>query len=273
MNSILMAMIIIGVIGCIIGILLCLASKAFYVEVDEKEEAVLSVLPGNNCGGCGYPGCSGLAAAIAKGEAPVNQCPVGGAPVAAKIGTIMGVDAGESVRMRAFVRCIGDCEKAKSNYEYTGMEDCRSMAFVPGGGPKSCDYGCMGFGSCVKACPFDAIHVIDGVAVVDAEACKACGKCIEACPKGLIELIPYEATNVVSCRNKDKGKAVMDVCSVGCIACHLCEKNCPAEAITVEDNIAHIDQEKCIGCGVCAQKCPKKVITILNEPKETPAQN
>ena len=122
-QGIVTAMIIIGVIGCLIGFLLCFASEAFKVEVDPKEEAVLGELPGNNCGGCGYPGCSGLAAAIAKGEAPVNQCPVGGAPVAAKIGAIMGVDAGDAVRMMAYVRCIGDCEKAKQNYNYTGVED------------------------------------------------------------------------------------------------------------------------------------------------------
>jgi ferredoxin len=193
---------------------------------------------------------------------------VGGPDVAAKIAKIMGVEVGDSTRMMAYVRCIGDCEKAKTNYEYTGMEDCKSMAFVPGGGPKTCDNGCMGFGSCVKACPFDAIHVIDGVAVVDKEACKACGKCIEACPKNLIELIPYDATNVVSCRNVQKGKAVMNVCSVGCIGCGLCARNCAAEAVKVENNIAYIDQSKCEGCGVCAEKCNRKIISTLNPPKQ-----
>ena len=172
-SGILLAAVIVGATGCIIGFFLCFASEKFKVQVDPKEEAVLAVLPGNNCGGCGYAGCAGLAAAIAKGEAPVNQCPVGGAPVAMFISEIMGVEAEEGARKVAFVMCNGTCDHAKQLYDYTGVEDCTAMAFVPGGGPKACSYGCMGFGSCVKACPFDAIHIIDGVAVVDKEACKA----------------------------------------------------------------------------------------------------
>ena len=134
------------------------------------------------------------------------------------------------------------------------------LSVVPHGGQKACEYGCLGFGSCVKACPFDAIHIVDGIAVVDYEACKACGKCIAVCPKQIIELIPYEAKHVVRCSSKGKGKEVMSVCSVGCIGCGICQKNCPAEAITVTDNLAHIDQSKCTGCGICAEKCPKKII-------------
>ena len=135
-----------------------------------------------------------------------------------------------------------------------------AMAFVPNGGPKSCNYGCLGFGNCVKACPFDAIHVVDGVAVVDKDTCKACGKCVAACPKHLIELLPVSAKHIVQCSSKDKGKDVMKACSVGCIGCHLCEKNCEHDAVHVIDNVAYIDQDKCVGCGVCAQKCPKKII-------------
>ncbi len=176
-TGILLAAVIVGATGCIIGFFLCFSAEKFKVEVDPKEEAVLGVLPGNNCGGCGYAGCSGLAAAIAKGEAPVNQCPVGGAPVAAQISEIMGVEAEAGVRKVAFVMCHGTCENAAQLYKYTGVEDCKAMAFVPGGGPKACSYGCMGFGSCVKACPFDAIHIVDGVALVDKDACKALWTC------------------------------------------------------------------------------------------------
>ena len=260
MTGIILAAVIVGGTGLFIGIFLGLADKKFAVEVDEKEEAVLGVLPGNNCGGCGYPGCSGLAAAIAAGEAPVNACPVGGAPVAAKIADIMGVEAGEQIHEVAFVKCGGTCEKAKQSYEYYGLHDCVMINMMQNGGPKSCAYGCLGEGSCVKDCPFDAIHVVDGVAVVDKDACKACGKCIEACPRHLIELVPYEQKHLVNCSSKDKGKDVMSVCSVGCIGCKMCEKVCEFDAVKVVDNIAHIDPAKCTNCGKCAEKCPKKII-------------
>lgn len=259
-TGIVISLAVVAIVGIIIGLLLGVASIKFAVEVDEKEAAVLAALPGNNCGGCGFPGCAGLAEAIAKGEAPVNQCPVGGDPVAKVISGIMGVEAGDSEKMVAFVKCMGCSTKAKTNYEYYGTDSCTMASFVPAGGPKSCKYGCMGMGSCVKACPFDAIHVVEGVAVVDKDKCKACSKCIAACPKHLIELVPYKAKHLVSCSSKDKGPVVMKACDVGCIACQLCKKNCPKEAIEITDNVAKIDYEKCVNCGICAQKCPRKVI-------------
>lgn len=262
-TDIIISLIIVGATGLIIGFFLSFASEKFKVEVDPREEEILGVLPGNNCGGCGYPGCSGLAHAIVEGKAPVNQCPVGGAPVGAKVAAIMGVEAESGEKKVAYVKCSGTCEKAKNNYEYKGTEDCVAVTFIPGKGPKACNFGCLGFGSCVKACPFDAIHIVDGIAKVDKEACKACGKCVNVCPQHIIELIPYKATEMVECSNKDKGKAVMQVCDAGCIACHLCEKNCPSDAIHVVDNIAHIDQSKCTGCGTCVTKCPKKVIHVI----------
>ena len=260
MTVFIFSVVLLAVLGILIGILLGVAGKVFAVETDERVEKVRECLPGNNCGGCGYPGCDGLAEAIVAGDALVNGCPVGGAPVAGKIAEILGVEAGSSEKQVAFVKCAGTCEKANQDYEYTGVQDCAAMAFVPNGGPKSCNYGCLGFGNCVKACPFDAIHVVDGVAVVDKDACKACGKCVAACPKHLIELLPVSAKHIVQCSSKDKGKDVMKACSVGCIACHLCEKNCPSDAVHVVDNVAYIDQEKCTKCGLCAEKCPKKII-------------
>lgn len=262
-TGILFAVAIVGGVGLFIGLFLGIAAIVFKVEVDEKEEAVLAALPGNNCGGCGFPGCSGLAAAIAKGEAPVNACPVGGESVGKVISEIMGVEAGETIKQVAFVQCQGDCEKAGVDYEYYGIEDCRMLSFVPNGGAKSCNYGCLGYGSCVKACMFDAIHVVNGVAVVDKDKCKACGKCIEACPKNLITMIPYDAKYAVACNSKEKGPVAMKECTVSCIGCQLCKKNCPNDAVTVEEFNATIVQDKCEGCGICKEKCPRKSIVEL----------
>lgn len=258
---VLISVLVVGGAGLIIGLLLGVAGKKFAVEVDERETLVREALPGNNCGGCGYPGCDGAAAAVVKGEAPVTVCPVGGAACAKAIGEIMGQEVAETARMTAFVKCGGDCEKAGTNYDYTGVEDCTMVTFVPGGGAKKCSYGCLGYGSCVKACSFDAIHIVNGIAVVDKEACKACGACVRACPKHLIELVPYAGADYhVVCSSGDKGKAVMEACEIGCIGCKKCEKNCPSEAIKVENGVAHIDYEKCTNCGTCMEVCPRGTI-------------
>ena len=262
MQEILIAAGIVGGTGILIGLFLGLAGEKLKVKVDEKEVAVRAALPGNNCGGCGYAGCDGLAAAIAKGEAPAGGCPVGGEEVAAKIAGIMGVELKKEVRKAAFVKCSGDCNSAGDNYRYSGVMDCQMAAMISGGGAKSCSYGCLGLGSCAKVCEFGGIKIIDGVAVIDREECKGCGHCVAVCPKNLIELRPVTGIANVVCSSKDKGKAVMDVCSVGCIGCTLCEKQCEAGAITMVDNIPVIDASKCIGCGKCAEKCPKKIIKM-----------
>lgn len=259
-NAIIMAAVVIGVLGLFIGLFLGIAAVKLKVEVDPRQESVEKALPGNNCGGCGYAGCAAMAAAIVKGEAPVNGCPVGGSAVADVIANIMGVEAGDSVKQVAFVKCAGDCDKASSDYEYQGIEDCRMLSFVPNGGPKTCNYGCLGYGSCVKACQFGAISVVNGIAVVDEDKCVACGKCVQVCPKNLIELVPADSNYRVRCSSKDKGPIAMKGCQVSCIGCGLCKKNCPSEAIEVDSFLAKIDYSKCTSCGTCKEKCPKKAI-------------
>ena len=259
MKEIISATVVIGALGCLIGLLLGIVDKLFAVKTDPKVSAIREVLPGNNCGGCGYAGCDGLAEAIAKGEAPVEACPVGGAETAKLIGQIMGKEA-VCVRKTAFVMCSGTCDKAKQLYHYFGATQCHQVAMTPGRGSKACAYGCTGFGSCVQVCEYGAIRVVDGCAKVDKELCRACGKCVRVCPHGLIDLIPYDAPLSVRCSAREKGKKVRDVCVAGCIGCGMCAKVCPEKAIELKDNIARIDYSRCTGCGTCAAKCPVKVI-------------
>lgn len=252
---------LIAAIGIVVGIGLGVFGAKFEVEVDEREGLIRGALPGNNCGGCGYPGCDAAAKAINEGRAPVTLCPVGQKPVWDAIGKIMGVEAGDAERMVAFVKCAGSCDIAKKRYNYEGPKDCNSIIVpVPGGSDKACQYGCLGYGSCEKACQFGAIRVIDGVARVDEDKCTACGACVKTCPKKLIELVPASSLVRVQCQNNDRGKAVMDVCAIGCIGCTLCVKTCKFDAIHMDGNVAHIDYEKCKMCGACANKCPRHII-------------
>ena len=260
MGAIFLATLVVCGTGLGIGILLGIAGEKFKVEEDEKEIAVRDALPGNNCGGCGYPGCDGLAKAIANGEEEVYACPVGGESVASAIGAIMGMESKAAKKQVAFIKCVGSCEKAKQAYEYVGILDCKIATNNPGGGPKSCSYGCTGFGSCKTACSFGAIQIIEGIAKVLPDKCKACGQCVDECPRNLIALIPYEAKYMVQCNSKDKGKDVKAVCQVGCIGCKICVKHCPEDAITIENNLACIEPGNCKNCGACAEKCPVGVI-------------
>ncbi len=258
--SILIAAGIVAAVGLVVGIFLGIFGKIFAVPTDERVEAVRECLPGNNCGGCGYSGCDALAKAIADGEASPAACPVGGQSTADAISEALGVESVATERRIAFVKCSGSCDKTRHRYHYFGDDDCHRVAQAPGRGSKACAWGCTGLGSCAKACPFDAITVVDGCARVNPEACRGCGVCVATCPNHLIELIPASSTHAVRCASREKGKAVQEMCDAGCIGCGLCARKCPTGAVTVVENLSHIDQDKCIHCGQCAEKCPAKVI-------------
>ena len=260
MTMILATILVLAAVGLLVGLMLVSAGNAFAVETDPKAVAVRECLPGNNCGGCGFAGCDALAEAIAKGEAPVNGCPVGGAAVAEKISSVMGVDAEAAEKRTAFVKCAGTCDAARQNANYIGVMTCEAASQMPGKGVKACQNGCLGYGECVKACKFDAIHIVDGIAKVDRSKCVGCGRCVAACPQKLIELVPDRCVWAVRCSSPQKGALVKQQCSAGCIGCMLCTKFCEAGAITVQNNLAKIDYEKCTACGKCAEKCPAKVI-------------
>ena len=260
MDIIWITTLVIAVIALLVAIGLVFTGKKFAVKIDEREVAVREKLPGNNCGACGYAGCDALAGAIAKGEAPVNACPVGGAAAAQAIGDIMGVTAGALERKTAFVACKGTCDVTRNQGNYIGIQDCRA-AVLSGINVTDCNYGCLGFGSCAEVCPEQAISVQNGVAIVNRNRCVSCGLCVKACPRGLISLIPESRIVRVQCSNRDKGPQVKKVCSAGCIGYGLCAKQCEFDAIEFDGTLARVNPEKCTLCGKCAAKCPVKVIT------------
>ena len=259
MMNVIFAVLVLGVIAVVFGLILSVAAKAFEVKVDERLPKIQACLAGANCGGCGYPGCAGCAEAILAGKAPVTACAPAGAEGAAKIAEIMGMEAPSGEKQVAHVLCNGG-EASVKNFEYVGLHDCVAATKVAGG-PTACSFGCMGFGTCVAACQFDAIHINEqGVAEVDKEKCTNCGACMKACPRGLITSVPASKKVHVACANLDKGKAAMSVCSNSCIGCGLCQKECKKDAIHVVNGVAVIDYDKCVGCKLCTKVCPRDAI-------------
>ncbi|MCD6418224.1 RnfABCDGE type electron transport complex subunit B [bacterium] len=264
------ALLELGFFGLLFGIGLALAAKKFAVEVDPRVEMVMEVLPNANCGACGYPGCSGFAKAVVAGEAPVSGCIPGGSEVTEKIGKILGVSAEAKEPLVAVVKCNGGV-RAKDKFLYDGIADCRA-AYLVGDGLKMCSYGCLGFGTCVDACPFDSLSMgPDGLPVNDFEKCTGCGICVDVCPTGVMQLVPKNKPIYVACNSRDKGAFVRKACQSGCIACMLCEKHCDFDAIHIKENLASIDFDKCKLCGVCIEVCPTD--TILNKFKKVLAEN
>ena len=273
MFNVLIAIALLGGLGLVFGLVLAAASKVFYVETDPRLDQLNECLPGANCGGCGYAGCGGYAEAVLNGEAPIGKCASGGNECARAMAAIMGVEATEVTRKVALVRCSGEkrydksgnlVAGAKVKAEYEGFQDCVAASKIGGNGPLSCKFGCLGFGTCVKACKYDAISVVNGVAKVNEDRCVGCMACAAACPRNLIVPVEPNRNVVIACASLAKGAVTTRGCTVGCIGCGLCKKICPKDAITIEKNLAIIDYTKCDNCGLCATVCPKKLIKDSN---------
>ena len=260
--QVLYALLALGGVGAIFGLILDIADKKFAVEQDERVTKVRAACAGANCGACGYPGCDGFAAAVVKGEAPVNGCTAGGAKTAAAIAAIMGVSAGSSEPKVARLLCQGAHGVAKERYHYDGYKSCQ-MASQMVGGPKMCSYSCVGLGDCMDVCKFDAIKIENGIAVFDENKCVACGMCEKTCPRHAIAVVPKDATVLVRCQNSDTGRVAVEACMKACIACKRCEKTCQYDAIHVANGFASIDTSKCTRCGECAKVCPRGCITVI----------
>lgn len=260
MESIAFAVILCTIVGAVGAVILVVADKVMSVEEDPRIAEVTGCLAGANCGGCGYAGCADYAKAVVMDGAPCDKCAPGGAAAAAAVAKIMGGSV-SAVEKKAVVQCQGSSKNCQPSYDYKGISTCAAAAALYGG-PKTCSFACVGFGDCTKACKFDAIHIVDGVAKVDTAKCTGCGACAAVCPKKVIMIDAAGPEKpVVLCSNQDKGPAAMKECATACIACGMCQRNCPSDAIHVIDNVARIDYDKCTGCGTCVAKCPKKIIT------------
>lgn len=275
MDLILIAVVSLGAIGLIAAIILYVASKKFAVYEDPRIAQVAEVLPQANCGGCGYPGCSGFAAACVKaGSLEGKLCPVGGQPTMEKVAGILGLEAAASEPKVAVVRCNGTCANRPRVTQYDGVRSC-VIANSTYGGETGCTFGCLGCGDCVAACKFDAIRMNPetGLPEVDEEKCTACGACSKACPRAIIEIRPKGKNNrrvYVQCVNKDKGVIARKACAAACIGCGKCVKTCPFEAITLAANLAYIDPAKCKSCRKCEMECPQNAIIAKNFPPRKP---
>ncbi len=254
-------LVVLAVLGVIFGIALAIVAARFVVKVDPKVEQVRETLPGANCGACGFAGCMGYAeAVVGNPDVAASMCAPGKAPVAEKIATITGKKAEKLDPKIARVFCQGGKSLSQRKFIYTGVQDC-TAAVLAAGGDKSCEFGCMGYGTCMRACPFGAITMsADNLPLINQEKCTACGKCVAACPKQVIELAQASKAVVISCHSRDKGIDVKKKCQVGCIACGICVRTCPVDAIKIDNNLARIDHSKCIVCGLCTKKCPTNAI-------------
>ena len=264
---------ILSVLGLLLALILFWVARKFRVEEDPRIDEVEKVLPGANCGGCGFAGCRAFAdAAVKSPHLDKQYCPVGGDEVMQQVADILGFTVVAKAPQLAVVRCNGTCANRPRTNDYDGAHSCRVKAALYSG-DTGCSYGCLGCGDCVAACRFGALSMdpATGLPVVDAQKCTACGACVKACPKHIIELRnqgPRGIREYVSCVNKDKGPAARKACAAACIGCGLCAKTCTHDAVTVADNVAYIDFTKCKLCRECEAVCPTGAIHGVNFPKE-----
>ncbi|MHB1340475.1 MAG: RnfABCDGE type electron transport complex subunit B [Coriobacteriia bacterium] len=261
-------------IGSVSAVVLSTAARKFHVEVDPRIEAVASALPGANCGACGNPSCFAVAEAMVGGTLPSNACVAGGTAVAEVVARLLGQEACEVVAVVSARHCGGGT-RAERSYDYGGVRSCNSANKLAGG-PLVCASGCIGFGDCVRACPFDALSLDErGLPRVDLAKCTGCGICVRECPRGqidLLEMVPDMAPVVVRCNAHTRAKERKAGCSVCCIACKKCEKECPADAIHVIDLLAVVDYDKCTGCGTCVEVCPQQCIDLYGRRAIVPSE-
>ena len=264
MNEVMIPAIVIGALGGFFAIVLAFVSKKFAVAKDEKIDEVAEVLPGLNCGGCGFPSCVGYAESVYKHDhVPLTFCKPGGVEVAKKLAIILGREFKEVEKEVAKVHCRGGKDRAIAGFAYSGIESC-SAAHLLRGGQYQCKSACLGFGDCRQLCTFNAIAMSeDGLPIINRDKCVACGACVNACPRNLISLIPANKRVFVECKNTSKGAVTSKVCEVGCIGCSLCVKECPFDAIHIENNVAVIDYYKCKSCTKCVKVCPRGIILAM----------
>ncbi len=267
MIEILIAFAVVAAVGLFVGVLLALVSHFFGVAEDTRVKDLRGMLPGINCGACGFKGCDDYAAALAAGTTTPDKCVPGAADVATSLADYLGVEAKAPQDVVAFVHCNRCHAQGAEVNGYEGVLSCKAAAMLYGG-PEACGYACLGFGDCAAACPANAICMRDGIAHIDPVRCLGCGLCTTICPKHVIGMVPQTAAAVMMCSSHDKGAVARKKCTNACIGCKKCEKTCPNGAISVKDNLAAIDYEKCDGCGLCAQACPTGGLKRVFLPNE-----
>lgn len=265
MNIVVKSILITGSISILFGILLSLFNKIFEVKIDEKVAQISSLLAGANCGACGYAGCEAFANAIVKDKVDPTKCKVTNGENMTKILTIIGKSPLSIQKTKPVLKCVGNKFFEIKRAKYEGVSDCRVVTFAFNG-DKSCEFGCIGLGTCERACPFDAIKMENGIPIFDYEKCTGCGICAEICPRKVIEMVNWNEFGIVMCNSPKKGVEVRKECKRGCIKCGICIKVCPTKAISWgKDNLPTIDMTKCNLCGLCVEKCPTHVIKIQRD--------